>query len=46
MCDRIVTNRKFPMFVILNGNKSYDFFKGNLTVDYLQKIIEDETYIT
>ena len=34
------------MFVILNGDKSYDFFKGNLTVDYLQKIIDDKTYVS
>ena len=46
VCDRIVTNRKFPLFVILQGDKSYDFFKGNLTVEYLQKVIGDKTFIT
>lgn len=45
ICDRLVYNRKFPMFVILHGDKAYDFFKGNLTVDYISKIIKDRSFI-
>ena len=45
VCDRLVQNRKFPMFVILHQDKVYDFFKGNLTIDYISKHLKTKEFI-
>lgn len=33
------------MFMILTGNKAYDFSKGNLTIDYIERHIINKDYI-
>ena len=37
--------RKFPIFMILNGRKAYDFSRGNLTIDYIENHIIGEDYV-
>ena len=44
ICDRVIQHQKFPKFVIISGNKSYEFKKGNLTFDYIEKLILTEKY--
>ena len=44
VCDRVLRRQKFPKFVILNGDKSFEFKKGNLTYDYIEKLILTEKY--
>ena len=34
------------MFMILTGNKAYDFSKGNLTIEYIERHIMNKDYIT
>ena len=34
------------MFVILNGEKTYDFSKGNLTVEYIKDHVTTEEFKT
>lgn len=32
--------------MILTGNKAYDFSKGNLTIEYIERHIMNKDYIT
>lgn len=45
ICDRLVRHRKFPMFMVLVGDKAYDFYKGNLTYSYVEQHIQSQNYL-